>query len=229
MRGTYVIATSVRLTTVHAIHPNVHRDRITTTITRITCTGGCRLSFPVVTAVGKRALRGRSRDGLVGDNSVLLLSTNTRARVKCTNSVSSAVPTSTGFAAHRHRVCSVRITTRRTTITTLHPNVPFISMCRLSYGIVVRNLGRLNFIGNSPVRTIETNTRTVFVPYNLKRVVKLSIRSVRGLNRICIKCSNRPGDARFKHGSLHLKHGLRPNFILAVRPNICFVPRLVSL
>lgn len=44
-----------------------------------------------------------------------------------------------------------------------------------------------------------------------------------------MKCGNRPGDARFNHGSRHLTVPLRPNFMRAMRPNVCFVPRLVSV
>lgn len=132
----------------------------------------------------KRALRGRCRKRAIGSKSVLLISTNTRARVKCTNSVSSAVYTSGAFAVHRGRICSVRITTRATTIHTLGPKIPFGRICRLSYEIVYRKLGKLNVVGNSPTRTITIKTRTVFFPYKLKRVVKLSIRSVRGLKRM---------------------------------------------
>lgn len=184
VRHTYSIATRVRLRTVHILHIKVGRRRITTTLRTITRTRKYGLSFPAVTAMYKRALRGRCRKRAMGRKSVLLISTKTRATVKCTNSVSSAVYTKGGFADHRGSVCSVRITTRRTTIGTLGPNICFHSICSLSYQMVYRNLGKLNLVGKGPTSTMRRKTRTVFFPYKLKRVVKLSIRSVRGLKRM---------------------------------------------
>lgn len=77
---------------------------------------------------------------------------------------------------------------------------------------------------------MHTNTRTVFLPRKLKRVVNVSIRSVRGLSRVGINFSSRihPGLRRFNAGYLHVNHHLRRNFMMASRPNICFVPTLVS-
>lgn len=184
VRGTYSIATSVRVATVGILHPNVGRFRMMTTVRTITTTTNYRLSFTAVTAVGKRALRGRCRNGAMGSKSLFLVSTKTRARVKCTKSVSSAVPTSGGFAAHRHRICRVRGTVRLRSIGTLHPNVPCVSICSLSTHIVMRNLGKLNLVGNGTSSTMHRKTRTLFCPRKLKRVVKLSMRSVRGLNRL---------------------------------------------
>ncbi len=218
----------VRIATVHVTHPNVGRDRVTTTIARITVHNKNGLSFPIVTAVGNRALRGRYRDGILRRNRLFLLSTNTRGTVRCTNSLASAVPIDKHFARRRHAIFSVGRHTCATTIGTLHPNITFHSMRLATVARVYHNVGRLNLVGNSSTRTTGVNTCTLFVPYNLKRVVNLSMRSVRGLNRICINCGNRPGDARFNFGSLHLTHPLRPNFIFAIRPNVCFVPRLVS-
>lgn len=184
VRGTYSIATSVRVATVGMLHPKVCRCRIMTRVGQMTRTGGYRLSFTAVTAVGKRALRGRCRNGLIGPNSLFLVSTNTRVRSNCTNSVSSAIPTSGGFAAHRHRICRVRGTVRLRSIGTLHPNVPCVRICRLSTHMVMRKVGTLKLVGKGTRSTIHRNTRTLFCPRKLNRVVKLSIRSVRGLNRV---------------------------------------------
>lgn len=184
MRGTYSIATSVRVATVGILHPNVCRCRIITRVGHVTRVGGYRLSFTAVTAIGNRALRGRCRNGQIRPKSLFLVSTNTRLPSNCYNSVSSAIPTSGAFAPHRHTICRVRGTVRLRSIGTLHPNVPCVGICRLSTRIVIRKLGRLKLVGNGTRSTIHRKTRTLFCPRKLNRVVKLSIRSVRGLNRL---------------------------------------------
>lgn len=226
---TYGVNCRVRATTVHLYGPKVGRRCVTKMLSNVTTSCKDVASFTAVLARRKRALRGRSRDRVLRPKHVVLASTKTREIAGCYSSRAHAMPIKNGFRKQRGSICGVMLTYRSGTLRVAHPNVACVSMRLRIYGILIRKLGSLKLVGNGIRRTITTNTRTLFLPRKLNRVVKLSMRSVRSLKRVCMKCSSRVHpSSRFKLTSLHVKHHLRRNFIVASRPNYCFVPTLVS-